>query len=467
MFTSNSTFIFESFDFDAVTKTARFVYRLESDDQSSAEAVECIEELQFETPGVRGASDSAAFKQILFDLHIALGMSYWKTACSKQLVVKSGALSAQDAEFWNTIYTKGLGEFFYHNSIDFHDLVQFPVTAIDDEVSVRPEIVSIQKGTQPNTVVPLGGGKDSLTTVGLLERAHIPFETVSLGSYPLIEQQVAKIGRPHHRIIRTIDPQLFEMNRSGAFNGHVPISVIYAFTSVAVAVLNGHSSVVLSNERSANYGNVQYLGADINHQWSKSVEFEQLLQMHLADHQVPVQYFSLLRPLYEFQITTLFIQDIEKWSGLFSSCNRNFTQSVNGTSQVTKSTNAYWCGVCPKCVFVATLLAAHVPKDQLINIIGGNPLDNPENEEVFLELLGISAFKPFECVGTPNEMIIALETLSVHPDYAQSTLLQVYNRVHAELDVETALQDTHAFGDSALLPEQFAVVRETMQQSIV
>lgn len=456
MFTGNSTFIFESFDFDAGKKIAHFLYRIE---EEGKESVHFTETVQFDTPG--GQVNTTAFQRVLFDMHLALGMSYWKTACSQRLYVRSGRLSKADAEFWNTVYTKGLGEFFYQNRIDFHGLVQFP-SSTDEVIAPKLESVDLLVNTA-SVLVPLGGGKDSLTTIGILQRAEMAFETVSLGVYPLIEEQVKKIGMPHHRVLRTIDPQLFELNRTGAYNGHVPISVIYALSSIAVAVLNGHSSVVLSNERSANYGNVQYLGEEINHQWSKSLEFESLLQEHLSLHAIPVIYCSLLRPLYEFQITKLFIQDCEKWSGLFSSCNRNFTQ----TSSISTTSAAYWCGVCPKCVFVGTLLASHMSKEDLTTIIGSNPLENEVNEEVFLELLGISAFKPFECVGTPNEMIIALEKIIVQPEYADAVLVQLYNTVHSQLDVETALQDVHAFGDAIYIPQQFSTAIEIMKQSII
>ncbi len=465
MFTSNSRFIFQSFDFEAGARTAHFFYTIE---EEGRESVHFTETLVFDTPGTQ--SHTAAFQQILFDLHIALGMSYWKAACSQEIVVQSGELSSADATFWNTVYTKGLGEFFYQNRIDFHHCVQFPF--VD---SVGEGVVSESESTpavthEGSVLVPLGGGKDSLTTIGLLKQAHIPFETVSLGSYAMIEQQVAVLGKPHHRILRTIDPQLFELNRNGAFNGHIPISVIYAYASLAVALLNGHEAVLLSNERSANYGNVQYLGEEINHQWSKSLEFEELLIAHLAMHHVPVTYCSVLRPLYEFQITQLFVHDIDRWAGLFSSCNRNFVQTAASSNQKTTTTTpdrAYWCGVCPKCVFVGTLLAAQLTEQQLIDIMGSNPLNNPANTEVFLELLGISAFKPFECVGTPNEMIIALEKIIVQPEYTNAALVQQYNSVHAQLDVETALQDAHAFGDARNIPSQFAQLIDSMKQSLL
>lgn len=64
----------------------------------------------------------------LFALHLAGGTSYYKTCCPKEIEVQSGKLNADQAAFWNTVYERGLGEFFYQNQIDFRKLIQFPIT---------------------------------------------------------------------------------------------------------------------------------------------------------------------------------------------------------------------------------------------------------------------------------------------------------------------------------------------------
>ena len=64
--------------------------------------------------------------EILKSVHLILGISYWKTYCPKEIKLKKLKLSKEQAHFWNVVYTKGLGEFFYENQIDFHDLVTFP-----------------------------------------------------------------------------------------------------------------------------------------------------------------------------------------------------------------------------------------------------------------------------------------------------------------------------------------------------
>ncbi len=450
MISARSLFYFDSYQFDAATKTASFVYRYDDE-------VVLTETLRFETSGNNW--NTPAFDRLLFSLHIALGMSYWKAYCPKEIVVNSGTLSPTDAAFWEAVYTKGLGEFFYHNQIDFHELVHFPSTETASNVAPQAEVA-----ISADALVPLGGGKDSLTTVTLLERAGIAFETVSLGQYDVIEQQVTLLGSVHHRVHRVIDPALFALNSAGAYNGHVPISVIYAFSSLAIAVLNNKTDVVLSNEASANEGNVSYLGVEVNHQWSKSVEFEDMLSAYLAEHEIPVRYFSLLRPLHEIQIVDVFTQSIERFRGVFTSCNRNFTQT-----QRTKEVGAfaYWCGECPKCLFVGTMLAASISREQLIEIIGTNPLNNAINRDWFLELLGVSLFKPFECVGTPDEMIVALERIRTEPAYANDLLVVEYNQLRDQLPVEDAVKALAHIGDTSRIPAAFQDCIEQMNTSIL
>ena len=73
---------------------------------------------------------------------------------------------------------------------------------------------------------------------------------------------------------RMMDPKLFDMNQQGYYNGHVPISGVIAFVLVTAAYLYDYTYIIMSNEKSANEGNTVLDGIEINHQRSKSYEFE-------------------------------------------------------------------------------------------------------------------------------------------------------------------------------------------------
>ncbi len=410
--TPPNSFTFESYSYDHISRTASFVYALDTGLTFTETLI-----LPADTPDL---ANNLVVDQLLFALHLALGMSYWKAYCPKTMTVNSGTLSASQADFWNTLYTKGLGEFFYTNNIDFRNLVRFPFE--NNAIVGNADLRSLRCDAHTTPLVPLGGGKDSLTTVALLQRADISFDTFSLNHYPIIDVQVESLHATTlhnaHRVIeRRIDPQLLTLNTVGAYNGHVPISSIYALTSVLLAEVYGYSHVILSNERSANVGNVQYLGEEINHQWSKSLEFEKLFQQYLTqDVGAAVTYFSLLRPLSELHVTKLFSAYGSQWLDQFTSCNRNFA--------IQKTTTQRWCGHCPKCVFVFLCLAPFVPKEKLMIMFKKNILADESLWPLCEELLGIARTKPFDCVGTPDEVLVACDLIRERGEYNDDILMK-------------------------------------------
>ncbi|MFH1426262.1 MAG: hypothetical protein ABIG66_02400 [Candidatus Kerfeldbacteria bacterium] len=443
---SEQPFIFKEYNFDHGTNTATFTY-------SYGNELTFTETLEFPAETVALDNNPEVFKRLLFCLHLILGISYWKAYCPKKIEVESGMLTREQADFWNTVYTKGLGEFFYKNEIDFRGLVQFPATAT---VALDPHAASVDD----TSLVPLGGGKDSLLTITLLKQLEKPFSTFALGSHEIIEQQAERIGEEHFIVKRTIDPKLLALNKQDAYNGHVPVSAIYAFTALATAALTGNRYVIVSNEHSSNEGNVQYLGETINHQWSKSYEFEQLLRGYVTTYITPdIEYFSLLRPLHEIQIAKLFSEYAAEWLPRFTSCNRNF--------RLEERAESLWCCQCPKCAFVFLMLAPFMPKQDLIKAFGNNPLDDESLIPVYEELLGVKDHKPFDCVGTPEEVRVAFSMLGDVENFdndAVMTHVRTLSSVSLD-DVEDVRKAVFSVSDEHALPDEFLTTFDAIELS--
>jgi hypothetical protein len=68
---------------------------------------------------------------------------------------------------------------------------------------------------------------------------------------------------------------------------------------------------------------------DINHQYTKSLEFEARFSEFIEENITNIKYFSFLRPYSEEKITELFLEKCEKIFDIFSSCNKNFIQDKN------------------------------------------------------------------------------------------------------------------------------------------
>lgn len=341
-------------------------------------------------------TNEPSLARALRGLHLAAGTSYWKTCLPEAIDVGDEPLSDDDVVFWNEVYTKGLAEFFYRNGIDPEGRVRFrngwkPVRT----VAPRP-------GPFHRSLVLWGGGKDSVVAHEALAASGERHELLTVGreDWRWIAASANVASVPHHLLVRRLDPTLFELNAAGALNGHVPVSAALAFASQFVALLCGYSAVVAGNESSASEGNTRWHGVDVNHQWSKSLEFERLFrEWQRRNIEDGPTYLSLLRPLTELAIVRAFSGHPAYFASV-TSCNRNFSQSGPAARR--------WCLSCPKCVFTALMARPWLDDAAYRSLFGGDPLADPANGTLVEELLGLTGVKPFECVGTPEETALAL-----------------------------------------------------------
>ena len=384
-------FIFENYSFAPEEKKLTLQYSLD-------EKVSFEETILFDFDFVE--YNAEALDRAFFGVFVMNGISYFKTHLPQKIEFKKGGLTENQKLFFEKTYTYGLGEFFYQNGINPEGAVNFE---LNPGVESRPVNVDNLTGS----LVPIGGGKDSITTAEILKKSNEDFETWTVGAYTFFAPMIENIGKLHTNVKRTIDPKLFDLNKEGALNGHVPISAILAFLGVASAILRGKQNVILSNENSANEPNVHIGTMEINHQYSKSFEFEADFQGYVRENiSSDVNYFSFLRPLSELKIAEVFCNNfIDKYASHFSSCNRNFKIE----NRKLKIENFSWCCECPKCAFVFLLFAPFVERNELIKIFGENLFIKEDLWKTFAQLLGQQDIKPFECVGEIDEVKRALQ----------------------------------------------------------
>ncbi|MBR4927514.1 MAG: hypothetical protein IKY98_04220 [Alphaproteobacteria bacterium] len=333
---------------------------------------------------------------IFFLTHIAFGISYYKAFLSPKIIIESGTLSKEQADFFEIFYLHGLGEFSVKNNVNIN--IKFPFgkqTTGSHDIHLKD-----------NTFVPIGGGKDSCVSIELLKEMNKSITAFSVGSPAPIMQCASVADIPHTILTRNISPELIRLNETGTvYNGHVPITGLIAFLLWASAVIYNHRYVAMSCERSANSPNMILNGIPINHQYSKSFDFEQDFLKITSSITPKFRYFSLLRPISEMHIAKLFAKKCSNYFDIFTSCNKAF--KLDETKRLTG-----WCGCCDKCRFVFLILAPFMNKEKLIQIVGKNPLNDASQLTGFEELLGLSGHKPFECVGEVKECRYALKMLA-------------------------------------------------------
>ena len=348
-------------------------------------------------------------------LHIAAGVSYYKAFLPGELVLPHAGFSAAQRAFFQDLYVDGLGEFAYRNRIDVAGQVNF---LIPEERGPSRSPAGAAPGALPRrSAVLIGGGKDSLVSVEILRAADEPMVLFAVNPRRPIADCAQASGLPFLSVRRQLDPGLFALNDAGALNGHVPVTAIVSFIALAAAFVHGFDTVVLSNERSADEGNVVHDGREINHQYSKTLKFERAMRTYVAGHIGPeLEYFSLLRPLSELHIARLMARTF-RYDASFTSCNRAF--------RIRHSDDAVrWCRDCPKCRFAFLILATAMKPDRLRGIFGGNLLEDPGQTPGYQELVGLSGHKPWECVGEIAESSAALLALAREPFWAASAVVK-------------------------------------------
>ena len=398
--------------------------------------------------------DNIYVKNMAFHIGLIELISYWKSTCSPRIIVKCGYLNEEQIAWWKKLYFYGLGELFYTNNIqtNIEDFVNIECVSKNTEISYD-KISDKSEGY----VVPIGGGKDSIVT---LETLNIRCENdycMIINPKPVTLKcaQIAGFKDDHIiEVYRNIDKNLIELNRKGFINGHTPFSALLAFVSYFIAYLLSKKYVALSNENSANESNV--IGEKINHQYSKSFEFETDFEQYSEKYlKAPVKYFSFLRPLNELQIAKIFARK-EKYHAIFKSCNVG-----------SKNKEWNWCCDCAKCLFAYIILSPYLYKEKLVKIFGIDMFEKESMLKIFIELIGKGETKPFDCVGTFEEVNFAISKTiqNIEEEKQRLPYLLKYYKDHYEL-VNTSKDITMRYNEqNHLSEEQDSILRKEVFSS--
>lgn len=350
---------------------------------------------------------------LVFHMGMVELVSYWKAFCSPKVIVKPFALREKQIEFFKKLYYSGLGEFFYVNGINISQ-EEFMTIENANNTYTSPQNFE----TFDQYIVPIGGGKDSVVTLDLLMSANrdvVPFIINPRGA---TTECCLKAGFSQEETLickRAIDAHLLELNSQGCLNGHTPFSAMLAFTTLLISAISKRKYIALSNEDSASESTVK--GSEVNHQYSKSLEFENDFRNYVSEFiSQDFYYFSFLRPLSELHIAKLFSK--LNYQSVFKSCNAGSKQNI-------------WCGKCPKCLFAFIILSPFLSKEELIEIFSKNLFEDKDLEEYFLQLCGERQTKPFECVGTISEVRAALSLClrNKRKDFENDYLMKIFQRI--------------------------------------
>lgn len=354
----------------------------------------------------------AILEQTLQALLIMIGINYWSAFPTKNIQIEGFTLTREQASFWDSLYLNGLGEFFYLMKIDFRNLIAFPYD--DSTPSPRP-----QRFERPGRALLLNGaGKDSILSAEILKASGTPFDFFAFSPTPA-----------HKNIAKLVDAKTISVDRRRDpwvnifFSGAYPSVSTFTFTAILVAELLGYNSIIFSNERSSDFGNLNYLGLPVNHQWCKSSEAEKMINDYMQSFITSdISTSSLLREYSELEIVWRFVR-YPQYLHDFTSCNTYFWLPRIQQLMLRKN---YWCNRCPKCVFLFASFSAFLPKKEVISIFGADLYTKKRLLPLFRRILGTEGFKPLDCVGEPEEMILAMHYAAHRNEYSGEPAMRLF-----------------------------------------
>ncbi len=380
--------------------------------------------------------DYLFFQYGLFDL-----MSYYKLTCSKKIIIKPMYIDKESCEFFKKVLYNGLGEYMYRNNIQvsYDEFTTFEV--VSDKKYVMPEF----KDEYIGNLIPIGGGKDSIVTMELLKgyKDNNKVFMLDRNIYPKNKagyDSIKMAGYNEEDIViftNNMDTLMLDLNKQGYLNGHIPISACISMASLIMAYLNNKKYIPLSNEASANEGN--FVGLSVNHQYSKSFEYEADFRNYAKKYLNPyISYFSFLRGWNESEIIDEFLRHKEYLS-VFRSCNRGTRENK-------------WCNHCSKCLYVYIMLYPYLTKEELSKVFDHDLLDDKDLEEDFIGLIDESKLKPFECVGTRLEINYALQKSLNKEDLPY--LLRLYKDKYMNNPIDSDMVKKY-FNKDNNIPEEY------------
>jgi UDP-N-acetyl-alpha-D-muramoyl-L-alanyl-L-glutamate epimerase len=339
--------------------------------------------------------DNTAVTALAWLWFLLAGLSYYKAGAARQIDLGATPIGPKGRALLEAALREGLGEFAYTNDLSLDDVV---IVGGSELASVDGRFDALR------VLVPFGGGIDSVVTTSQLSPEldqTLFIVSPSHGRFAPLEATAECTGLDILRATRSLDPQILSPDPS-FFRGHVPVTAMITLLATIAAAATQRGGVVMSNEHSSSAANLRWNDLEVNHQWSKSYDAEILIG-DAIDESVGggLVVASFLRDRSEVWVADVF-SHLTNYHHVFRSCNRAFTQDTEQRLDT-------WCGECDKCLFINLMLAPYLSRATLRDIFHHEPLSDPDRQEQLRVLVGAGAsFKPFECVGDPDESAVAL-----------------------------------------------------------
>lgn len=309
------------------------------------------------------------------------------------ITIKTINLAADQIEFWQWVYYNIALERAYEEKLPLSFLR--PTWRANQG---KKTSFNFRKKQLTRVTIAMSGGKESLTALKIYKE----YPDLSLFFVDYLDKGSFQLRRVYQDLSRKFKAYKIDTNISysgglmdryncDSYSLHVIGHVIFN----ALLYSDKIDYLLVGNEYSANFGNADYLGEKVNHQFDKGIEFAKRINKYIQKHFNGVLvYTSPFFGLYEYKIAELFFAD-QDYLNIWTSCN-----------YATKKNN--FCCRCPKCAFIYIISLAHTSRAVLNKYFPKNPLFNLK---LCRELISLTSDKPTDCVGEKKECWLALKKI--------------------------------------------------------
>ena len=350
---------------------------------------------------------------------------------------------------WSTVWRNVWSQWRYEN-----DALDYPGPAPLHELSSGgPEPARVDEPSD-RPLLFVGGGKDSLVAMRLLDEAGIAYDTYGYSHSVYGRSQLqhdlltalTRHGTGARRHLRhwvfddLLDSPVVELRPDLGTRtlaaAETPSSV---FGVLPVLLALGATTPIVAHERSAERGSVVWepTGEEINHQWGKTLAAERLLGDYIRTHLVSgTDYTSVLKPIHDPTIFT----------GL-----RGRPAAIADTHSC--GVRKPWCEECAKCAYVWVNYLAFLGAAAARGSFRTEVAASPRAERHFRHMLGLDGHRPFDCVGTVAETRLAFQLAA--RDGARGGAFDLYRSRVAPLTPREVAPLFHV-GDDHTMPAPLA-----------
>ena len=303
-------------------------------------------------------------------------------------------------DLWGTIFKNVWGVWRHNNDITDY-------FGPEPDQPAQPSGKPVELAESGRLLSLCGGGKDSLVSAKLLERAEIPFDVMvySHSIYGRAQRQHNLIdGMLEHTAAENrhrawvydsaLDSPAAQLYPEYGVKGILAAETVSSYwTALPIALQHNYTRVAPGVTKSTDEHNLVWdkTGEEINYLWGMSTTAEKLLHDYIRAELVSnLSCFHLLRPIYDVVVFNLLARD---------------SAAVPSTHSCAQQKP--WCCNCPKCIYVWMHLVAYLDEGVVAQMFDRNLFDMPENRTYIRKMLGLEGYKPNDCMGTISETRIA------------------------------------------------------------